>query len=235
MMHTRFVMLIMLTMIVLACGVSANPVTIPVAGADITNRQVTFHATGGVSPCWFQWGIDDNRYWTTPNLTISGDFSDTQYSSPLLTGYTYTVVACDSTGCDLTSESFYVPKAYPMNTTNFGAGVISIMRSGFNITQTSGELFVPYSLYMSGASTTVTSGAASIVWGIFFFIIFAGYWIRGKGILLPAIIAIMSGSLLVTNSILNSPFIVAPVFMSMGLPLLMIGFAGVALSWFTNR
>lgn len=233
--HTRFIMLMMLMLVVLACGVSAVPVTSPVAPGDISNRQVVFHATGGVSPCWFQWGVGTNRYWTTPNQTVTGDFSDIQFSSPMLTGDTYTVVACDSTGCDLSSESFTVPRAGALNSTNYGSLVIGIMRGGFNITSTSESIITPYGKYMSGLSPTVTTGAASIVWGIFFFIIFAGYWIRGRSILIPAILAIMGGLFFVSNSILDSPFIVSPIFMSMGLPLLMVGIAGVLTSWFTNR
>ena len=228
-------LLFLIGVLLLVATATAVPTMSPVAGGDVNNKQVVFHATNGVAPCWFSWGYGTNLYWTTPNQSATGDFTDTQYGSPMLTGESYMVTACVSTGCDLTPEAFTVPTATVIKQTNFGADIMAIMRSGFNTTVVASYILVPYALIMSDSSSSVSSGAASIVWGIFFMFIFVGYWLRGKGIMLPAILAIMSGTLLISTTNSISPIAVAPIFTSMGLPLLIIGIAGVATSWFSNR
>jgi len=232
---TSFALIFIATILMLSSVVSAVPTMSAIALGDITSNVVTFHATGGTSPCWFSWGYGSNRYWTTPNQTINGDFTDTQTGSPMLTGETYTVTACDSTGCDPTPESFAVPKARMINATHYGSAVITIMRSGFDIGVVAPIIIMPYAAIMSSSSTVVSTGAASVVWGLFFTFVFAGYWLRGRGIMLPAILAIMSGTLLIGTSAVGSPIAIAPIFASMGLPLLIIGIAGVATSWFSNK
>jgi hypothetical protein len=219
-------------LILLVSLVSATPTMSPLAPADVTNAVATFHATGGVAPCWFSWGYENNLYWTTPNQSVTGDFSDTQTGSPMLTGETYKVTACDSTGCDPTPETFVVPTANVTKATHYGTNMLTIMRSGFNITVAAQYVIAPYALMMSDNPPNISQSAASIIWGIFFTIIFVGYWIRGRGIMLPAILAIISGGLMIG---VGAPMQVAPIFTAMGLPLLMIGLAGVFTSWFSNK
>jgi hypothetical protein len=220
-------LLFLIGLILLVSVVSAVPTTTAVN--NITAGQATFHGTGGVSPCWFSWGYGTNLYWTTPNQTVSGGFADTQTGSPMLSGVSYNVKACDSTGCG-NVVSFAVPKATMINATHFGTAALTIMRSGFNVYTASTLVITPYAQGLSGLSSVFTTGAASWIWGIFFAFIFIGYWLRGKGIMMPAILAIMAGTVIVA-----SPIQVDPMFISMGFPLLAIGLAGVFVSWISNK
>ena len=215
--------------------VSGAPVTVAIPPGDISAGVVTFHGTGGVAPCWFSWGYDTNLYWTTPNQSVNGDFTDTQTGSPMLAGMSYNVRACDSTGCG-NVVAFTVPKATLMNATHFGDTAMTIMRGGFNVFTVSNIILTPYAEGLSGIASTIvgqptfTSTAAGWIWGVFFTVIFVGLWLQNRGIMIPAILAIMAGTLLTTSIIA-----VSPAFMSAGLPLLVIGLAGVFTSWFSNK
>ena len=205
-------------------AITTEPVT------NISAGSAEFHGSGAVSPCFFSWGYGPNLYWTTPNQSVSGDFSDTQFGSPMMSGTSYNVKACDSTGCGAV-VSFAVPKSSPINSTYFGTGIFTIMRSGFDVYTAASLVLTPYGTIMDDTNTgTFSPTAASFIWGIFFSFVFIGYWLRGKGIMLPAILAIMSGIVLVA-----SPIQVDPIFLSMGFPLLAIGLAGVFVSWISNK
>lgn len=219
--------LFLIGLILLVSVASALPTTLAVT--NITAGSATFSGTGGVAPCWFSFGYGTNMYWTTPNQSVSGAFSDIQTGSPMLAGTSYNVRACDSTGCG-NIVSFSVPKATMINATHYGTAAFKIMRSGFNLYTASQLVITPYAEGLSGSSSVFTTGAASYVWGIFFTFIFIGYWLRGKGIMMPAILAIMAGTVIVA-----SPIQVDPMFISMGFPLLAIGLAGVFVSWISNK
>lgn len=239
---TRLVGINILFILLLICVASAVPDTTVTA---VTNKQADFSATGALagSQGWFSWGYNQNMYWTTPNQTVGvgGTFTDFQFGSPMLTGESYNVSACDSTGCDPTPAMFAVPKATMLPITHYGSMLIPMLRSGFNVTQVASLIIIPYTLQMVDVGVTDTSGASGIVWGIFFLFVFAGYWLRGKGILLPSYLAIISGVILFGGAQIGSvypdvsPIQIAPIFTTIGLPLLMIGFAGVFVSWFFNK
>ena len=221
----KYTPLLFLTLVMLVGVASALPTTGAVT--NISAGVVTFNGAGATSPCWFSFGYGTNFYWTTPNQSTSGAFSDTQTGSPMLSGMSYNVRACDSTGCGNT-VSFAVPKAGQINATNFGSTTMTIMRSGFNPYTATSYIITPYAAAFSGAAAT-TNGAM-IVWGLFFSFIFVGYWLQGRGVLLPAIMAIISGTALTL-----SPIAVDPMFMAAGYPLLAIGLAGVFVSWISNK
>jgi hypothetical protein len=224
--HTPLLFLILVMMVVGV--VSALPTTGAVT--NISAGVVTFNGAGGVSPCWFSFGYGTNMYWTTPNQSVSGSFSDTQTGSPMLSGMDYNVRACDSTGCG-NVVAFTVPKAGQINATDFGSTTMIIMRSGFNPFTAASLVITPYAgAFQGSASSLLTPFGASIVWGLFFSFVFVGYWLQGRGILLPAILAIMSGTALTTSVIA-----VDPMFMAAGYPLLAIGLAGVFVSWISNK
>lgn len=212
-----------------AIPVVAVPTTLPVTG--LTNQQVTFNANGGSTTGWFMWGYGTNFYWTTPNQTVSGSFSDNQFSAPMLTSTSYNVKACDVTGCG-NAVAFAVPKATMLPQTHYGTATMTVWRSGFNITQVAGIILTPY----SGTMATPVGGmdnANSIIWGMLFFFIFAGYWLRGNGVVMPSIMAIISGAALFGSAAMN-PLGISPIFMSAGIPLLIVGIAGIAFTWFTK-
>lgn len=231
---TTPIIFLILVMLVSAVGAVAtiNPVT------DVTNQRAVFSGTCNHAPCWFIWGKSGYYYWTTPNQTVTGAYTDQQLGSPMLTGATYGVKACDADGCTVGEQAFTVPAATMLPITHYGSDLLTIMRGGFNITQTANIIITPYARIMTADDSQSLVGAAGIVWGIFFFFVFAGYWLRGKGIMIPSMLAILTGGIIIANSAYspwsNSMFFVDPMFVSMGIPLLVIGIAGIAFSWGTK-
>ena len=200
--------------------VSAVPTTGAVTG--LSNRQATFSATGGSGSGWFEWGIFSGGpyYWSTPNQTVSGAFTDTQYGPPMMTSTTYYVRACDSTGCG-GDVSFSVPSATMVNITSFGTGVITIWRSGFNVSQTLPVIIAPY-------QNTI---GAPLTWGLLFFFIFAGLWLRPKDIFLPCVLAMVAGGAIWLGP--NALGVPAE-FADVGQGLMYAAVAGICVSWFTK-
>jgi len=235
-MNTNFRILIVV--VVVALLVSSVAAVATMVSATSTSEQALFSGTCSVSPCQFKWGYQNNMYWTTPNQTITGAFSDTQWGSPLLTGTTYNVSACDGDGCSA-PISFAVPESTNINKTSFGIGLIGIMRSGFNTSEIAGVIITPYYEGMSAVSGN--EYAQSVVWGLFFTFVLIGYWLRGRSIMMPALLAIIAGVFIVTNAasgiagMSGVSLPVADIFVAAGIPLLMIGFAGVFFSWWTGN
>jgi hypothetical protein len=232
--QTKLIFVTVLIATILLVGIStAVPTMLPVTSVD--QNQAAFSASGGSGYCWFSWGYGTNLYWTTPNQTCSGSFNDVQIGSPLLTGQSYNVEACDDSGCS-SPQSFAVPKVVPINATHFGSDMTAIYRSGFNLSKIAESIVDPYRAMM--VTPQNPNGGTGVVWGIFFFIIFAGYWLRTKSIVLPSLLALLTGMVIITNSLMVGVtgvggVFVDPVFVSMGIPLIIIGFAGVFVSWFS--
>jgi hypothetical protein len=201
---------------------------VPVTGAvtDITNSQVWFHATAGGAGLngWFAWGgfSGGPYYWSTPNQTIPGTgiFQDYQYGPPMLTCSTYYVVACDDTGCG-NQVQWTTAAPRMLNITHYGAGVITIMRSGWNVTQTFEVIIQPY-------TNTIT---APVTWFLLFFFIFVGLWLRQKDVLIPFVIALVAGGAIWTGGAIGS---VPPIMMDIGQGLAYAALAGILFSWFTR-
>jgi hypothetical protein len=233
MMTTNFRIPIIVFVVLLM--MSAASATSTMTSATATSEQAVFVGNCGEPPCMFKWGYGTNLYWTTPNQTVTGSFSDNQWGSPMLTGTSYNVCACDNTSCS-SPMSFDVPKSTNVNQTAFGSGLLGIMRSGFNTTAIASVIMVPYY-----ASLGNNAYAQSVVWGFFFFFVFVGYWLRGRSIMMPAILAIIVGVFIVTDAasgiagMSGVSLPVADVFVAAGIPLLMIGFGGVFFSWWTSN
>jgi hypothetical protein len=218
--------LIPLMVILLCASVSAAPAMVSVS--PLTCRTATFNANGGAAgAAWFEWGQTTGGpyIWTTPNQTIgAGAFSDYQYGPPMLTGTTYYVRPCDTTGCGA-ELAFYVPPTGPINQTHFGTDVVQIMRGGFNISQVSMVIIKPF------AATFPSPLANAIPYGLLFFFIFSGMWLRGRDMLIPMMISMVSGGMIgLGGSALGIP----PEFVVIGQTLMYLGIAGVIFSWFTK-
>lgn len=215
--------LIALSLILL---VAAAPVTN--APTDVSCRSVTFNAAGGAAGlAWFEWGPKTGGpyIWTTPNQTIgAGGFTDYQWGPPLLTCTTYYVRACDTTGCGA-EQSFSTPAASPINQTHFGSDVVQIMRGGFNISQTAAVIVKPFSAsFPSPVSNAVP-------YGLVFFFILSGMWLRGRDMLIPTMISMVSGGMIwLGGSALGVP----PEFVVIGQTLVYIGIGGFIWSLFTR-
>lgn len=222
MMKNTFIVLLLL-MVLAVTTATALPTTAAVTG--ITNEQVTFNANGGAAgAAWFEWGSrDGGSYpWRTWNETIGGGaYSDNQWGPPMRCGATYYVRACDTTGCDANDVSFTTSACAGMNATNFGSGMKVVKETGFNITATMGVLFKPWENQIT----------APVMWGLLFFFIFAGIWMRGKDITIPMFLAIISGGAIwLGTSALGVP----PEFAAIGQGLMYAGIAGVVFAWFSK-
>jgi hypothetical protein len=198
---------------------------LPTTGActNVTNNGVTFTATSCSGSGWFKWGSNSSSYkWSTPNQTCSGAITDYWIGSPLLVNKTYFVAACDSTGCG-SAVSFTTGAANVTNTTSYGTGFITLMRSGFNASTILSTLGRPY--------TTSVPGGAPVTWGLLFFFIIAGFWLRHRDITLPCYLAMISGGAIwIGSSALGVP----PEFAMVGQGLMYAAIAGMAVSWFSK-
>jgi hypothetical protein len=208
--------------LVLVAVAAGAPTTLPVT--NITNGQVTFNAAGSGTDGWFEWGQFDGNYyhWNTLNQTYSGTFSDTQLGSPMLTNTVYYVRACDETGCG-DAVGFYVPKSTLPNRTSYGTAMMQSIRSGFNMSYVIPAITAPY--------TDTMPGGAPVVWGMLFFFVFAGYWLRPRDIFLPMLLAMVAGGAIwLGNSALGVP----PEFAHIGQGLFIAAMAGAFVSWFSK-
>jgi hypothetical protein len=218
---------IFLAVIILIGVVGAAPAMVSVWPCTCTT--VTFNANGAAAgDAWFQWGqrTTGPYIWITPNQTIgAGTFSDYQYGPPMLTGNTYYVIPCDTTGCGA-EAAFFVPNATKINQTYFGTDLVKIMRGGFNITTTAGYIMKPFTAPYPSAV------AAAVPYGLLFFFILSGMWLRGRDMLIPMMLVMVSGMGLMWG---GTGLGVPPDFITyVGQPLMYIGVAGVIFSWFSR-
>lgn len=210
------ILLVALILMGLICVCGAAPATGSVTG--VTSSQATFNKAGGSSDCWFMWGSSaTNLIYATPNDTSCAN-TYTQTGSPLLTSYNYYVKACDLTGCGV-AVAFSTPAGTMSNRTYYGTGLLTIFRSGFNVTQSVPIILSPY-------TSTLT---APVMWGLLFFFIFAVMWIRGKDVTIPMMLAfIAGGAIWAGTSALGIP----PEFADLGQGLVYASLAGLLFSWF---
>ena len=216
-----------LALVMLICmPVFAAPTTNPVT--DVNCRTATFNAAGGTGTGWFEWGgISGTYIWTTPNQSVSGVFSDTQNGAPMLSGKTFYVRACDSTGCG-GEVSFTTQAAEMIGQTRYGIDVIDIQRSGFNITKTIPYMLKPYTFTFSPWGIDAMY-AGMAMWGVFFLFVFAGYWLRQKDMVIPTILALATASGMITSGLMGISG-APPEFVSIGVGLLIAGIAGIFMS-----
>jgi hypothetical protein len=202
--------------------VCAVPTTQPVT--DIGAGKVTFNANGGSGEGWFKWGSASgyNYFWTTPNQSVSGAFTDYQEGMPMISGKTYYVVACDSTGCG-NQVSFVVPDATPLNQTKYGSGATTIMRSGLNLTKSLPLMVVPY-----------TSQLGFWTYALLFFFIFSGWWMRQGDITIPMIAALVFGFTIWGAGAVGSGMGIPPEVMNIGIGMIIASVAGLFFSLFSK-
>ena len=215
----RFVAMVLLIVSLVISSVFAAPVT--GACTLVTNKGATFNAAGAGTVGWFEYGsVSGGPYsFATENETpVAGVFSEGVYGSMILTSSTYYVRACDETGCGV-EVTFTTSAAVPVNKTYFGTGLITVLKSGMNITKTFEAIATPYENTLGGP----------ITYGLLFFFIFAGMWIRQKDVLIPCIAAMVCGAAIwLPGASLGVP----PEFASIGQGLMYASMAGIALSWF---
>jgi hypothetical protein len=210
--------LLLALVLILSVGVcSAVPTTDAVT--DITTRGATFNAHGGASTCWYVWGGSSTNFiYKTANTSCGS--SHKQSGAPILTSTKYYVKSCDGTGCG-SSVEFTTPAATISNLTHYGEAVAVMFAGGMNITEMADMVTIPYrdTIYLTS------------MWGLLFGFIFIGMWLRQKDIVIPMMLAMISGGAIwLGGGSLGIP----PAFEAMGQALLIVGFGGLLLSWFTR-
>ena len=193
-----------------ATKVSAGNFTVPVVGIAGTDVWVNFGLVSGT----------DMQTWGTGNITVTGAAMNVDIiGAPLIGGQTFYYVACDGTGCG-NERSVVLPAVTPLPQTTFGNTLK-------NITQTR---FAPLNLGYQVIQGYITPTSWSVFWGLFFFAIMIGFWLRTRSVRLIAILGIII-----------APFIMNPtVGLYLGIPLegqqlaqglLWAGIAGMFLSF----
>jgi hypothetical protein len=209
----------MLLIIMLCLTTSACAVPTTEAASAIGNNNVTLHMSGGAAPMWFMWGqTSGSLSWITPNATTDSAFI---YGSPLLGHTLFYFKACDTTGCG-NELSFTTLALTPQPQTTFGAGVDNITRSQFDIEVIARESIQGY--FWAVPTFPV------IVWGLLFFGIFLGLWIRERDLVVPVIIGLITGSFIMFGSTGLQLGIPAE-FSQMAQGLTYAALAGVLLTW----
>lgn len=218
----KYTILFVIILLMLIGCVSALPTT--QACTDLTAGHATFNAINGVGNGNFKWGMTSgyNYVWSTPNQSVAGAYTDYQEGIPMISGKTYYVVACDSTGCG-NEVSFVIPAATPLAQTNFGEGATTIMRSGFNVTKMLPIIVAPY-----------TSQIGFWTWALLFFFIFSGWWMVQGDITIPMLVSIVFGFMLVGAGAAGAGIGIPPEVINIGIGLIIASIAGLAFSLFSK-
>jgi hypothetical protein len=175
---------VMLILIVLWCMI-APVLAVPTTGAAglVGSNNATLFLTGGSGTNWFEYGQKTGSLtWRTPNTSNS---NYTVYGSPLLGATKFYYRACDNTGCGAES-SFTTVALTPSPQTTFGAALNNMTQSNYDIEVIAGNSIAGYFWLVPTFPT--------IVWGLLFFAIYLGLWIRERDLVVPVILGLITGS-----------------------------------------
>jgi hypothetical protein len=174
-------------LILCLCSIAQAVPNLPTVSGLSSNGAV-FTATGAVTPCWFQWGMlsNGNEIWHTPNSTPATGTCTAQINgTPLNAGSVYFVMAFDSTGNSTLDATFTTLPIALNAATTYGNLYRNVTQTGFQPTFIIANTLGPY-FWVS---------PTSFIWGFLFMIIYIGYWIRGRNVLIPAILGFCTGSM----------------------------------------
>lgn len=210
-------LILLLALLCLAVPVLALPTT---SAATLVGENTAFlQMTGGTNPMWFEYGQKSGSLtWVTPNSSFP---NYTVYGSPLTGNTVFYFRACDTTGCGA-ELSFTTSVLTPQPQTTFGAGVDNITRSSFDILVLAHESIGGY-FWIAPGNLSV------IVWGLLFFGIYIGLWIRERDLVVPVILGLITGTFIMwgdTGLGLGIP----PEFLAMAQGIAYAALAGIILS-----
>jgi hypothetical protein len=214
----KFNYFLIATLALIACISVCMAAPVTDAATGVSNRAVTMNMHGAVGACWYEWGGTGNLLYSTGYLSTCGAYE--QWGAPLLSSTVYDVRACDTTGCGNT-VAFTTSAATVSNRTYYGTGVLTMMKSGMNVTQVMTVILEPY-------NNTITM---PVTWGMLFLFIFLGLWIKPKDITIPLILALISGAAIWSGT---SALGIPPEFADIGQGLMYAAVAGLVFSWFTK-
>jgi hypothetical protein len=172
-----------------ATAVSAGNFTVPVAGITGTDFWVNYGQYSG----------DNMLTWGTGNITASGAAQNVDIiGAPIIGESTLYYIACDATGCSA-ENSVVIPSITPLPQTTFGNALRNITQNRFNVQMVGYQIIQGY----------ITPSGWTVFWGLFFFGIMLGTWLRTRSVRLIAILGICI-----------SPFIMNPATgLFLGIPL----------------
>jgi hypothetical protein len=178
--------ILLIAVLCLVGTVFAAPTT--QAATAVTNNGATLNVAGATGEAWFMYGqTSGSLSWKTPNTTTT---NYSVYGSPLIGSTKFYFKACDGTGCG--SELFFTTSALtPQPQTTFGAGLDNITNSQYDIETIAHESI--------GGYFWLVPTFPSIVWGLLFFGIYLGLWIRERDMVVPVILGLISGSFVMFN------------------------------------
>lgn len=168
-------------MICLVLPVCALPTT--QAATSITSNGATLNSAGGVAPIWFEYGQKSGSLtWKTAN---SSNASQIVYGSPIIGNTLFYFRVCDGTGCG-NELSFTTSALVPMAQTTYSAALNNMTASQFDIETIAGNSIAGY--------FWLTPTFPAIVWGLLFFGIYVGLWIRERDLVVPVILGLITGT-----------------------------------------
>jgi hypothetical protein len=164
---------------------------------NITSNSATLCSIGGTAPKWFKYGqLSGHLSWETPNFTGN---SYNVHGSPLLGNTVFYYSACDESGCG-SEQVFKTLSITPQAQTTFSHSLQNITDDPSNIAGIASESVSGYFWLLNPAVPT----SYSIVWGLVFFAIFLGLWIRERDLTVPVILGLITGTFIMySNAGLN--------------------------------
>jgi hypothetical protein len=177
--------------------ITFEPISTCTNASAITSNSATLCAIGGAAPKWFKYGqLPGHLSWKTPNFTGN---SYNVHGSPLLGNTVFYYSACDSSGCG-SEEVFKTLSITPQTQTTFSNSLRNITDDPSNIAGIASESVAGYFWLLNPAVPT----SYSIVWGLVFFAIFLGLWIRERDLTVPVILGLITGTFIMySNAGLN--------------------------------
>jgi hypothetical protein len=224
-----FICLTIIVLLAFVGVVGAIPSTLAVT--NITNNGFVVGCTGAVNSTHFQYGTTPAHLniWTSYSDPSGGSVTSTEYGSPIMPSTHYYITACDSTGCDATPEEFTTTALVPLPTSTLGNAISNMTKSRFNLLYLPANIAIPYGwLFPSDASSQST--ALMIVFGMMFFFIYVGLWLRTRSVATGVIIGLLTSSfILFADQGLNMG--IPPEFAAIAQGLLYASLAGILLAW----
>jgi hypothetical protein len=174
----------LLFIILLVCLISPS-LAVPTTQAAtlIGYNNATLNMAGGVAPMWYQYGQLSGSYsWRTENSSTA---SSLLYGSPLLGNTKFYYRACDGTGCG--GELFFTTlQITPQVQTTYGASLRNITNGQFSVEVVQSNILAAY--------FWLVPTFPAIIWGLLFFAIYIGLWIRERDLVVPVILGLIAGS-----------------------------------------
>lgn len=172
------------------------------AATNVNNNNFTLNSNGYSGEVFFKYGTNPDYQNIYTQNTSSGII--TEQGSPIQPSTHYYVSACDQTGCDSTGVELTTLAITPIPQTTFGTAITNMTKSKFNILYITYNIVTPYTWLSPSSDTETTTMFLTIIFGMMFFFIYVGLWLRTRSVATPVVIGLLTSSfILFTNQGLN--------------------------------